>query len=67
MIVGKLKIYAKSYEPSRSHCLVSETWGFEGIKGLGVEIKYSESSPNLKNYMKFGDFLKIVNILLDIM
>ena len=48
MVAGKLKIYVKCYWPSRPYCLVSETWGFEGIKDLGVEIKHSESSPKLK-------------------
>ena len=37
---------------------VSETWGFEGIKGLGVEIKHSESSPKLKKLYWILQFLK---------
>ena len=67
MVAGKLKIFVKSYYLSRSYWLVSETWGFEGIKCLGVEIKLTESSPNSKNYMEFCDFSKIKNILLDVM
>ena len=31
-----------------------------------VQIKHSESSPKLKNYTKFCDFWRIINILLDI-
>ena len=58
MVTGKLKIFVKSYQPSRSHCLVPETWGFEGIKGSGVEIKHSGSSPELKKLYRILRFLK---------
>ena len=58
MVPGTLKIYVKSYKPSNPHCLVSETWGGEGIKGLGVEIKHSESSPKLKKLYWILQFLK---------
>ena len=50
MVAGKLKIYVKSYQPSRSYCLVSETWGFEVIEGLGVEIKHSERYVKNKTF-----------------
>ena len=49
MVAGKLKIYVKSYQPSRSYCLVSET-GFEVIEGLGVEIKHSERYVKNKTF-----------------
>ena len=59
MIAGKLKIYVlKILLTYTSHYLVSETWGFEGIKGLGVEIKHSESTPKLKTLYGILQFLK---------
>ena len=58
MVAGKLKVHVKSYQSSRSHCLVSETWGFEGVKGLGVEIKHSESYQKVKKLYVILWFLK---------